>query len=61
MRDYTVIGKAIAKTMEIANEPLSENQYLLLQGTIGAYLINIEKLGLDQVLKNVEAGQNRND
>ena len=53
MSDYTVIAKSINETLKKIGEPLTESQYMVLQGAIGSYLASIETMGMEIVLENV--------
>lgn len=52
--DYTIVGKTIAKTLANGNAPLSDEQYVLLQGALSLYLLKIEMHGLEALIKNLK-------
>lgn len=51
--DYTLIGKDIEKTMRDIGEPLTEKQYMILQGALAAYQSHISETGLASLLNSL--------
>ena len=52
--DFTLIARAIADVMKKAGAGLNEDQYLILVGCISAYAMQIEDMGLDELIKRLD-------
>ncbi len=51
--DYSVIPMCIKKTLESEGVPLTEEQYMLLSGSLGAAQLMIEQIGLDGAIDSL--------
>ncbi len=51
--DYLIMSKALAETLERAGDPLTEDQLIVISGTLSVYQLKIEQHGLAALIENL--------
>lgn len=57
--DFTAVSKSTIDGFKAIGAPLTEDQEMYLHGAIAGILINIDRLGLQQVVTNYEIQQRK--
>jgi hypothetical protein len=53
MSDWTALGRSIKNMLENQDCPLTEDQYLLVQGSIAGFAMTAHVIGIDEAMSNV--------